>query len=156
MHHVKEFIIAVIYSNHLIEFWDAREVKNIYLLKRFHSHSDSILYVSRLSNTSAVTYSRDGTIGMWNVQNTLEGSLIEMEKSIFVEQISSQSAFAVSSLHGIIVIGDSLGLLTIYKLDGLIKEVSIQAHESAITYIIISGMLACLNERRLSSFGDFR
>lgn len=151
LHLVKENVVAIIYSNHNIDFWDISDVSNLKLVKRRNDHSGSILSVNCSSDNSILTNSKDGALCLWDVENQDNQTLINLRKKTVLsttkKSVTSESVVEISGIHGLISYGDNDGLIILLKETDLTEELKFDSHNSGIKMIKFSGTLSFFNRR---------
>lgn len=138
LHLVKENVIAIIYSNRNIDFWDISDISNLKVIKRRDAHSGPILSLSMSSDDSVLTNSKDGTLCVWEIENKDNQPLIGLRKKLMFHTERSVVVEA-SRIHGLVVYGNEEGIIKLLKEKDLSEEYKLDSHNSAIKSIKFTG-----------------
>lgn len=146
MHFVEGHVIATIYSNCNIDFWDIKDLSNIEFIKRRDAHSGPILSITNTSVGSYITGSEDGTLCLWNIDSKGDQTLVELKKKRVVNSDVNSSeriildAVAVSQIHGQVALGDNQGFIKLYSLKDLAEEGQYNSRNLRIKIIEFAGI----------------
>jgi len=145
VHGVEEHVLALMYSNHNIDFWDIKDLSNIKFIKRRDAHSGPIISVSNTHTDSVFTCSEDGTICLWDIETKDDQTLVGLKKRLVTNsdvhssKYITSDAVAVCRIHGKVALGDNLGMITLYNLNDPTEEFQNYFHNSGIRIISFSG-----------------